>query len=201
MSTVALTFDDGPDPRGTPAVLDALSRAGARATFFVLGEQVERRGDLLARTLADGHRVELHGHAHLRHTEHPRAAIEADLRAALAALDAAGVQPSLWRLPWGAAADFSVALAAEHGLRLAGWTADSHDWRGDAAPAMLAALEPQLAPGAIVLAHDGVGIGALRADCAQTAALVESLVAALRARGLEPGAPAGTLPIGNPDFG
>ena len=65
--TWALTFDDGPDPVWTPAVLDALAHAGARATFFVLGEAAARHPDVVRRTLAEGHAVELHGHAHLRH--------------------------------------------------------------------------------------------------------------------------------------
>ena len=66
----SLTFDDGPDPVWTPAVLDALARAGARATFFVLGEAAERHPGLVHRVLAEGHAVEVHGHAHLRHPEH-----------------------------------------------------------------------------------------------------------------------------------
>jgi peptidoglycan/xylan/chitin deacetylase (PgdA/CDA1 family) len=160
MSGVALTFDDGPDPRGTPAVLEALAAAGVRATFFVLGERAERAPELLA-TLG-----------HLRLTR--------------------------WRLPWGALAPYSQALAGEHGLRLVGWTADTHDWRGDAAELMLEALA--LEPGAIVLMHDGVGPGARRGDCAQTARLVGPLVRRIRARGLEPGEIPSDAPVGNPDF-
>jgi peptidoglycan-N-acetylglucosamine deacetylase len=194
---VALTFDDGPDPRGTPAVLDALSRAGAHATFFVLGERVERHPELLAQTLAASHTVEVHGYAHLRHTEQPRAVVEADLRRALSVLGR--VRPSRWRLPWGALAPYSQALADEYGLQLVGWTSDTHDWRGDSAEAMLETVA--LEPGAIVLMHDGVGAGARRADCAQTARLVGPLVGRIRARGLEPGELPQDVPMGNPDFG
>ena len=61
---VALTFDDGPHPEGTPAVLETLAAAGARATFFLIGEQVERRPELAARILAEGHAVALHGYRH-----------------------------------------------------------------------------------------------------------------------------------------
>src|ERR1700754_3387657 len=114
MTGVALTFDDGPDPRGTPAVLEALAAVDARATFFVLGERAEREPALLSRVLGAGHAVELHGHSHLRHTEHTREAVEADLRRALATLGQLRV--SSWRLPWGALAPYSLALAAEHGL-------------------------------------------------------------------------------------
>src|SRR5436305_13745898 len=61
---VALTFDDGPHPEGTPAVLEVLAGAGARATFFVVGEQVQRRPELVREMVAAGHVVALHGHRH-----------------------------------------------------------------------------------------------------------------------------------------
>jgi peptidoglycan/xylan/chitin deacetylase (PgdA/CDA1 family) len=182
-------------------VLEALERAGARATFFVLGERVAREPGLLARVIAAGHDVEVHGQAHLRHPHHSRAAVEDDLRAALRTLEGHGVRPSRWRLPWGHLADYSEALASDYGLTLAGWTADSHDWRGDAADSMLEALAPQIEPGAIVLMHDGVGAGARRSDCRETAALVGPLVTAVRQIGLEPGPLREPLPLGNPDFG
>jgi peptidoglycan-N-acetylglucosamine deacetylase len=180
-------------------VLDALARADAKATFFVLGACVERSPELLERVLTAGHAVELHGHAHLRHTRHTFDVVERDLLSALRVLRERGVEPAKWRLPWGDLADYSLALAAEHGLTLAGWTADSHDWRGDAAEAMFAALE--LAPGGVVLMHDGVGSGARRPDCRETARLIGPLVDAIRARGSEPGPLPGRLPMGNPDFG
>jgi peptidoglycan/xylan/chitin deacetylase (PgdA/CDA1 family) len=179
---VALTFDDGPDPDGTPMVLDALARAGARATFFVLGERVEREPALLERVLGAGHDVQVHGYGHLRHPEHAREVIERDLEAALAALHGHGVTPTLWRLPYGEPAAFSAELAERHRLRLVRWTVDSYDWRGDRAPDMLTALEPELRENAIVLMHDGAG-------CArETAALIGPLVEAVRAKRLEPGA-------------
>ena len=196
---VSLTFDDGPDPRGTPAVLDALAQAGAHATFFVLGSRVTRHPELLARILAEGHAVGVHGYEHLRHPRHDRATVEADLNAALQAI---GGAPELWRVPWGDLAPWTAELAAAHGLTPAGWSVDTHDWRGDDAEAMLAAAEPELRPGAIVLAHDGIGDGALRADCAETARLIGPLVAVARARGLEPAVldTSWDIPVGNPDF-
>ena len=61
---VAITFDDGPHPEGTPAVLEILAAAGACATFFVIGEQVQRRPELVRRILAGGHGLALHGYQH-----------------------------------------------------------------------------------------------------------------------------------------
>jgi peptidoglycan/xylan/chitin deacetylase (PgdA/CDA1 family) len=183
---IALTFDDGPDPRWTPAVLDALAATGARATFFVLGERAARYPDLIARTVAAGHAIGLHGHGHPRHPLAGEAAVRADLAQTTAVLAAQGVHPRLWRVPYGEPAPFTAAVAADAGLTLVGWSIDTLDWRGDAAPDMLEACRPQLAPGAVVLMHDAVGPGAPRPDCAETVALVAPLVAAARAAGLEP---------------
>ena len=136
-AVLALTFDDGPDPRGTPAVLGALARAGVRATFFVLGERVAAHPGLLGDVLAAGHAVEVHGFGHLRHPECSRAEIEADLDAALGALAAHGVVPAWWRVPWGDLAPFTAGLAAERGPAARGLDADTHDWRGDGPDEML----------------------------------------------------------------
>ncbi len=196
--TLALTFDDGPDPRGTPAVLDALGAAGVAATFFVLGERVEAHPELLERVIAEGHAVEVHGYEHLRHPHTSQAAVEADLDRALAVIGGG----SWWRIPWGHLAAFSPDVAARRGLRIAGWTTDTHDWRGDDAPAMLEALE--LTHGAIVLAHDGIGAGARRDTAEATAALIGPLVERAHQLGLRPGPltpdwPA-PVPVGNPEL-
>ncbi len=179
----SLTFDDGPDPRGTPAVLDALARENARATFFVLGQCVEKHPDLYARVIDEGHEIGVHGHDHLRHPIAGRDAVAEDLDAALEVL---GDTPALWRVPWGDLAPWTGQVAAARGLTLAGWTADTNDWRGDPAKTMLRAVKRRLRSGVVVLAHDGVGPGALRQDCGETARLIGPLVATARRRGLEP---------------
>jgi len=200
---LALTFDDGPDPRGTPAVLAALAAADVSATFFVLGAMVERNPALLAEVIDAGHGVEVHGYEHLRHWESSHAAVEADLNRALAALADAGVQPTRWRIPWGQLADFTAGLASAHELELVGWTSDTHDWRGDSAEDMLGALE--LHQGGVVLAHDGIGPGARRTSARQTAELIGPLVQRARRHDLRPGPlvpgwPV-TVPAGNPERG
>jgi peptidoglycan/xylan/chitin deacetylase (PgdA/CDA1 family) len=177
---LALTFDDGPDPRGTAAVLGALAAADVKATFFVLGERVEECPELLGRVLDAGHAVEVHGYAHLRHPSSARQVVESDLDRALGVLDRHGVRPCWWRVPWGHLADFTWELAAERGLRIVGWSTDTHDWRGDDAATMLEGL--QLTQGGIVLAHDGVGSGARRETARATAELVPMLVERARAR-------------------
>jgi peptidoglycan/xylan/chitin deacetylase (PgdA/CDA1 family) len=181
---LGLTFDDGPDPRWTPRVLDALERAGARASFFVMARSAAAQPELVSRMCRAGHRVELHCARHVRHRVAGRDAIEADLREGLALLAGIGVRPRLWRLPWGEAAGWSAELAGAHGLALCRWSADTRDWRGDRAEAMLAAVAPLAVPGAVVLMHDGLGPGALRPGCGQTVALIGPLAELARSRGL-----------------
>jgi peptidoglycan/xylan/chitin deacetylase (PgdA/CDA1 family) len=199
---LALTFDDGPDPRGTPEVLDALRAARVHATFFVLGERVEAHSALLRRTVEAGHDVQVHGYEHVRHPESTRDAVERDLDNALRALAREGIEPTRWRIPWGHLADFTPEVAYEHGLSIVGWSSDTHDWRGDSAAAMLEALDLQ--HGGIVLAHDGMSVGARRTTARSTAELIGPLAAKAREQGLEPGPLTPTwpvpVPVGNPNL-
>jgi peptidoglycan/xylan/chitin deacetylase (PgdA/CDA1 family) len=183
---VALTFDDGPDPRWTARLLDELDRVGAPATFFVLASRAACYPELLDRMVAAGHEVAFHGNLHLRHDEYPAAVIQADTAEGLTLLGRH--QPRLWRTPHGVVAAVTHELARRHAMELVGWSADTVDWQDGQTPeAMLARVEPDLTDGAVILMHDAVGPGAPRPDPAPTVALVEPLVAAIRARGLEPG--------------
>ncbi len=108
-------------------------------------------------------------------------------------LDRFGVQPKLWRTPWGDLAPWSGVVAAEVGLELWGWSDDTHDWAGRTAPEMLDELSSGIGDGSVILMHDGVGPGATRTDAAETIELIAPLVELCRSRGLHPG------PISLPD--
>lgn len=194
---MALTFDDGPDPRGTPAVLEALEAAAVTATFFVLAQRVEKHPELLERVVQAGHDVQIHGYEHLRHPYTARRQVEADIDRALEVIPA-----TKWRIPWGHLAPYTQDVAKERSLTIVGWDADTHDWRGDSAETMLAQL--QLEPGGIVLAHDGIGAGARRRTAIETARLIKPLAEQARSRGLEPGPLKDPwpvpLPLGNPNL-
>ena len=116
---VALTFDDGPDPASTPALLEALDRAGARATFFVLADRVEAHPEL-ARAIAARHEVALHGRAH-----HPWLTVraprrgEAELREAAAIVaQATGTRPTRFRPPFGVTSPRVFDAARRAGLEV-----------------------------------------------------------------------------------
>jgi len=172
-----LTFDDGPDPVWTPAILAALSGGSLRATFFVIAPRAAAHPQVVAAIRAAGHAVELHCDEHVRHTEADRVAIEADTRRAIARLARLGIRPRRWRTPWGVQAPWTEEIAAEHELELYGWDVDSHDWRGDGAEQMLAAVGPELHAGAVVLLHDGLGPGARRRGCEETVRFTRMIAA------------------------
>lgn len=182
--SLALTFDDGPDPRATPAVLDELSHAGATATFFVLAPRAAAAPELIGRMREEGHTVALHAHEHVRHTERSPEWLRADTARALARLAEHGIRPDLWRAPWGVLAPWTATVAAEQGLRLLGWSVDTHDWRGDRAADMFEVCRERLCDGAVVLAHDGIGPGALRAEADETVTFTRLALEHARRQGL-----------------
>lgn len=175
MSAPELTFDDGPDPAWTPAVLDALDTR--RATFFMLADRATAHPGVVEDVLSRGHGVELHAVRHVRHTELCLEALEAEAEEGVAALRALGARPTRWRPPWGVTAPLTWTVAARHGLTIVGWTHDTEDWRGDNAETMLPRVRAA-GPGDVVLAHDGIGPGARRDGCAETVRLVELLAGA-----------------------
>jgi peptidoglycan/xylan/chitin deacetylase (PgdA/CDA1 family) len=185
---LALTYDDGPDPVWTEKVLAALGWHGAAATFFVDVARARANSDRIETMLADGHEVGFHCARHVRHTELDAGEVAREAEIGLAALADLGVRPKAWRAPWGVETEATRAVAAEHELELWGWSFDSHDWRGDSAAEMLAALAAQsgLEAGEVVLMHDGIGPGARREDCDETVRLTEALLEAARAVGLRP---------------
>ena len=154
---VGLTFDDGPDPDVTPAVLDVLAAAGVRATFFVLTDRADRHPELVHRAVGEGHEVGLHGPDHRRLTTRPAAEVRRDLAEARARLEDLTGQPVRWfRPPFGAQNVATYVAARRAGLAPVVWTAEGEDWV-DQAPATVAdRVVTRLRPGGIVLLHDGL---------------------------------------------
>jgi peptidoglycan-N-acetylglucosamine deacetylase len=155
-SGVALTFDDGPHPEGTPALLDLLAQAGAVATFFLIGEQVERWPDIAGRIAADGHTIALHGHRHRNQLRIPPRALARDLDRGLDAIEqATGQRPRLYRPPYGIFSPAGLAIARRRDWRTLLWSRWGHDWRRSATPESIAAeATRELADGDVILLHD-----------------------------------------------
>jgi len=158
--TVALTFDDGPDPRWTPAVLDLLRRYRVTATFCVVGVHVAAHPELVRRIAAEGHGLCDHTWTHDDAlASRSSTAVRAELRRTYDAVAAAtgGRVPLYFRAPAGRWSPRVLAEARRLGLRPLGWSVDPADWRRPP-PAVIASRVLQgAAPGAIVLLHDGYG--------------------------------------------
>jgi peptidoglycan/xylan/chitin deacetylase (PgdA/CDA1 family) len=184
--TIALTFDDGPDPEWTVRVLAELARHGAAATFFVEAPRALAHPDLIKAMSAGGHEVGFHCVQHVRHSELSEDGLAAEAAEGLEILGWLGIRPTAWRAPWGEVTAATRRVAAEHDLELWGWSFDSHDWRGDGHEEMLSALEAEggLGEGTVALMHDGLGPGARRECCTETVRLTAVLLEAAAAAGL-----------------
>jgi peptidoglycan-N-acetylglucosamine deacetylase len=185
-SGVALTFDDGPHPEGTPAVLELLAREKLRAAFFLVGEQVEQRPELAARIAAAGHLVALHGYRHRLQLRMRRAEAEADLRRGAAVIaDAVGAPPRWHRPPYGIYSPWGLEIAQAGGLSPLLWSRWGKDWRRFTTPARIAARAThELAPGDVILLHDA-DFYSSRNSHRRTLAALPLIVAELRRRGLD----------------
>jgi peptidoglycan/xylan/chitin deacetylase (PgdA/CDA1 family) len=178
---VALTFDDGPWPHQTDAILQILEAEGVPATFFVIGKQVKAHPEIVRRAVSAGHAIGNHGYHHVDLTttdaEHLASEIAGTSRAIASAT---GTAPK-WLRPPGGAIDAAVYReAAAQKLRLALWTVDPQDWRkGKKAAQIEAEVVNAVGPGAVILLHDGGG------DRRQTVAALPGIIRRLRAKGYE----------------
>ncbi len=153
---VAITFDDGPHPEGTPAVLELLARAGACATFFMIGEQVARRPQLAAAVASAGHVVALHGHRHRLQLRLAPGELDDDLRRGRETIAAAiGSEPRLHRPPYGIYSAHGLAAARRAGMTPLLWSRWGKDWRRFTTPERISARATEdIAAGDVILLHD-----------------------------------------------
>ncbi len=182
---VALTFDDGPHPQGTPAILEVLRERGAIATFFLAGEQVALRPALVAEIVAAGHRVELHCYRHrnlLRLT--PRSFLEDAERARAVIEDAGGQAVSDYRPPYGIFSAATLRVARRH-WRPVLWSRWGRDWdRSATAESIARRASAGIAAGDIVLLHDADYYSA-RGSWVRTAAALPLILDEIEACGLK----------------
>lgn len=164
---IALTFDDGPDPCATPAVLQLLADHGQRATFFVIGAQAQRHPDLVRRIAAEGHELANHSFHHRWSLGlWPPRRLAADLSQTQQVIAALGLPVPVHFRPPAAVLTPRIARGSKlAGLRLVGHTVRAFDRApGRSADAARQRLIKGLRPGAIVLLHDsseGVGLDLL----------------------------------------
>lgn len=159
---VSVTFDDGPDPLGTPAVLDQLETLGWTATFFLLGSQVRRFPEHARSLVAAGHEIAVHGDVHQSHLFRTPRDVADDMRRALDTIgEVTGARPRFFRPPYGVVTSGTLAAVRRTGLQPILWTAWGKDWQRSATPQrVIRKLRRTLGPGATLLLHDS--------DCTST---------------------------------
>ena len=182
---VALTFDDGPDPAITPRVLDLLDRAGAKATFFCVGEHVLAHPSLAREIVSRGHAVESHSHRHsTAFGYYLGAPLRRELENAQRAIrECTGSAPRFFRAPFGMRNPSLHAAVIQLGLIYASWTRRGYDSVDGEAARVLGRLTKGLTAGDVLLLHDGVLQRARRED-PTVLRVLPSLLEELRARGL-----------------
>lgn len=182
--SVALTFDDGPHPIGTLAVLEVLREAQARATFFLVGEQVDRNASLAAEIVAAGHSIALHGHRHRNMLRLTPGQFAEDLERGITTIcDRTGEAPTVYRPPYGIFSTTGLEIVRRRGLRPLLWSRWGHDWRGrNTAGAIAAEVSSGLGGGDVLLLHDADHYG--DAGCWRaTAGAVPLILDAIEQRG------------------
>ena len=152
---IALTFDDGPHPRYTDEILDLLARYGAKATFFVIGKNVELYGAASERAAREGHEIGNHTYSHPGLSEISPRELEREILKNEAIIEEAiGKAPDCFRPPEGYCDREVRRAAAATGCALILWSIDTRDWSGIGSDAIVEKVMREAAPGAIILFHD-----------------------------------------------
>ena len=185
--TVALTFDDGPDPRWTPQILDVLRRHGAHATFFTIGAHVADNAALTRRVLAEGNEIGSHTYTHLDMADSPTWLNKFELDLTQRALaGAAGVQSRLMRMPYSSVPDglTDKEWTAARQAGAAGYVVvladrDTEDWKRPGVPKIVtsALTATHRDEGAVIMLHDSGG------DRSETVAALDQILTRLQAQG------------------
>ena len=175
---VALTFDDGPDAKVTPQLLDVLSECNVQAVFFCIGRQVEEHPELVKRMQTEGHIIGMHsyGHGNL-YDFYPTGKVQNDLERNAAVIESAtGLKPTWFRPPYGVTNPAIGKAVERSGITTIGWSVRSFDTILRRPEALLARIMRSVHPGAIILMHDTL---------AHTPGLVRDVIMTLQSRSYE----------------
>jgi chitin deacetylase len=176
---IALTFDDGPWPNSTSQVLDVLKKSNVKATFFMVGMQVEKYPQLVKQVVANGHAIGNHTWSHQYDQYNESAAAREIDRTAELVYKTTGVKTSLFRPPAGILNNGLVTYAHEKKYAVVMWSVDSKDWRSrrTTRQAFIDNVLKEAKPGGIVLLHDGGG------DRSNTVQALPQLISQLKKHG------------------
>lgn len=184
---VALTFDDGPDPKYTPELLNRLRAGGVSATFFVIAQKALQNPDLIDRMIAEGHDVQVHGDQHLFVPWlHPRSSWKQVMGTARQLRDRFGLVTHYYRPTWGLCNAVSFLPQVRRTHRLITWSIMVGDWRVTPAEELLRRILGRIHPGAIIVLHDSdATFGAETGAPIQVVELIPELIRQVHDRGYE----------------
>ena len=149
---VALTFDDGPHQTCTPALLDGLKQRGVKATFFLMGENIAGKEELVQRMQADGHLIGNHSYRHIQMTKEGAEQACAEIEQTEQLIQSiTGKRPEYLRPPYGA---WNEQLECRVNLTTVLWNVDSLDWKFQNTKRIVRRVEKDVKDGDIILMHD-----------------------------------------------
>lgn len=153
--SLALTFDDGPDPEYTPLVLDLLQKYGVKATFFVLGEHAAEHPALIRRMKEDGHMIGIHNYVHRSNAILTPWGVRRQVReTARIVEEITGEQPHYYRPPWGVVNVFDI-IRVRFPYKLVLWSVMVGDWKSKGgADRIRSRLLSKVRNGAVIVLHD-----------------------------------------------
>lgn len=177
---IALTFDDGPSKRYTAKILDILKAQNVKATFFVVGENVQKYPELLSREIAEGHEIGNHtySHCHLQRIDAGTLSGELD-KAGKILMQVGGYKARLFRPPEGVVNNAVKTAAEGSGYSLVLWTIDTRDWAHNTPERIISTITKNASDGDIILFHDFV-VGE-----SPTPEVLEVIIPKLREMGFE----------------
>jgi peptidoglycan/xylan/chitin deacetylase (PgdA/CDA1 family) len=182
-SKIALTFDDGPDNKYTPAVLDVLRKYHVKATFFVLGVRAQANPAIIKQIVNEGHAIGNHSYNHANPAKMTEAQFEKQFTQTQVILrDLIGYEPKFIRTPYGALQEDQLRWAAKNGLVAVNWDIDSKDWKELNASQVLANILDHTHRGAIILQHSA---GGANQDLSGTVKALPILIEQLKKQGFK----------------
>lgn len=180
---VALTFDDAPDDVFTPKVLDILKREGVKATFFCVGNRIEKHPDVMRRIVAEGHIVGNHSYSHANLPKLSDEKFREEIRKTDRLIERyTGYTPSFVRAPYGNISEEQIKWLASQKRKIVGWNVDSLDWKSLSRDEVATNVLAHVKPGAIILQHSAGGAGE---DLTGTVEALPEIIRKLREDGVE----------------
>lgn len=180
---IALTFDDAPDTRFTPQVLDILKKHNVKATFFIVGRLAEKHPDVVKRIVKEGHVIGNHTYNHSLLTKLSDEQYQVQINKTQKILkQTIGYSPKLLRPPYGEISENQLLWASKHQFLVVNWNVDSLDWKQLSQQQVTSNILTNAKAGSIVLQHSG---GGPNQDLSGTVNALPAIIEALQSRGYQ----------------